>query len=99
MIFQDTNFRKALTVEKRVAISLRCLATPCEYRTVAHLFGVARSTVCTIVHSTCQAIVNNLLRKYAKFPTGDKSKWGFPQCVGAIDGSHIPIYVLYCKTI
>ena len=64
------------------------------------LFGVSRSTVCTIVHSTCQAIENNLLRKYVKFPTGDalkdvicnfESKWGFPQCVGAIDGSHIPI--------
>ena len=101
MIFhQDTNFRKALTVEKRVAITLWCLATPCEYRTVAHLFGVAHSTVCTIVHSTCQAIVNSLLRKYVKFPTGNalkdvirnfESKWGFPQCVGAIDGSHIPI--------
>ena len=66
----NTNFRKALTVEKRVAITLWCLATPCEYLTVAHLFGVAHSTVCTIVYSTCQAIVNSLLRKYVKFPTG-----------------------------
>ena len=39
------------------------------------------------------AIVNSLLRKYVKVPTGDalkdvirnfESKWGFPQCVGAI---------------
>ena len=50
IFYQDTNFRKALTVEKRVAITLWCLAQPCEYRTVAHIFGVARSTVCTIVH-------------------------------------------------
>ena len=50
IIRQNTHLRKAISVEQRVAITLWCLATPCEYRTVAHLFGVARSTVCTIVH-------------------------------------------------
>ena len=56
--------------------------------------------MCQIVHETCQAIVTVLLRKYIKFPSsgqldsivdGFKTKWGVPQCVGAIDGSHIPI--------
>ena len=37
---------------------------------------------------------------YIKCPTGEElkravarfeEKWGFPQCVGAIDGSHVPI--------
>ena len=96
----NTAMRPAVSVEQRVAISLWCLATPAEYRTIAHLFGVARSTVCEIVHETCQAIVTVLLRKYIKFPSaeqvdsavdGFKTKWGVPQCVGAIDGSHIPI--------
>ena len=45
--------------------------TPCEYRTVAHLFGVARSMVCTIVHDTCLAITNSLLKIYISFPTGE----------------------------
>ena len=89
-----------VSVEKRVAIALWFLATPAEYRTIAHLFGVARSTVCEIVHKTCQAIVTVLLRKYIKFLSveqvnsavdGFKTKWGVPQCVGAINGSHIPI--------
>ena len=61
------SFRQAIVTENRVAITLWCLATPCEYRTVSHLFGVARSTVCTIVHDTCNAIVNCLLKECMLF--------------------------------
>ena len=92
--------RSAITVEHRVAITLWCLATCSEYRTIGHLFGVGRSTVCMIVHDTCAAIVKVLSDKYISFPTGDKlqevmdrfrTKWEIPQCAGAIDGSHIPV--------
>ena len=38
-----------LSVERRVAITLWTLSTPGDYRTIGHLFGVARSTVCVIV--------------------------------------------------
>ena len=31
---QNTRFRRAISVEQRVAITLWCLATPCEYSTV-----------------------------------------------------------------
>ena len=97
---QDTVFRRAISVEKRVAVTLWCLATPCEYRTIAHLFGIGRSTVCEIVQETCELIVHTLFRQYIQFPSGErldvlvdtfKSKWGVPQCVGSIDGSHIPV--------
>ena len=100
IIRQDTRFRSAVSCERRIAITLWCLATPCKYRTVAHLFGAARSTVCKIVQDTCRAIVHVLLEQYIQFPIGDalkrviegfEDKWGFPQCVGAIDGFHIPI--------
>ena len=96
----NTVMRKAISVEQRVALTLWCLATPAEYRTIAHLFGVARSTVCETVHETCQAIVTALREKYIRFPSSDnldaivdgfKTRWGVPQCVGAVDGSHIPI--------
>ena len=95
-----TQLRKCISTEKRVAITLWCLSTPSEYRSIAHLFGVSRGSVCRIVQETCSAIVSTMLEKYIRFPTGEdltnvingfKSKWGFPQCVGAIDGSHIPI--------
>ena len=66
---QDTVLRKAIAVPHRVAITLWCLATCGEYRTIGHLFGVARCTVCVIVHDTCEAIVRILLKKYTySFP-------------------------------
>ena len=92
--------RLAITVEHRVAITLWCLATCGEYQTIGHLFGVARCTVCVIVHDTCAAIVRILLTEYIQFPTGNqltsvidgfKTKFDVPQCAGAIDGSHIPV--------
>lgn len=85
---------------QRVCITLWCLSTSCEYRTIAHLFGVSRSTICVIVQETCSAIVTVLMKTYIAFPkdgalravvNGFENKWGFPQCVGSIDGSHIPI--------
>ena len=53
-------------------ITLWCLATCGEYRTIAHLLGVARSTVCVIVHDTCMAIVDVLLKRYIQFPRDDE---------------------------
>ena len=53
-----------------------------------------------MVRKVCEAIVDILLPRYIKVPSGDRlrdvvgdfdCKWGFPQCVGAIDGTHIPI--------
>ena len=97
---QDTKLRKAICVEHRVAITLWCLATCGEYRTIGHLFGIARCTVCVIVHDTCKALVSTLKSLYISFPEDDeltevirgfKTKWGFMQCAGAIDGTHIPV--------
>ena len=89
-----------MSVQQRVAITLWILATSCEYRIVAHLFGLARCTVCCIVKDTCRSIVKVLLPKYISFPTGSKlsetvggfkTKWGIPQCAGSTDDSHIHI--------
>lgn len=100
MCRQDTVLRRAISVEKRIAVTLWCLATPCEYRTIAHLFGIGRSTVWDIVQETCNLLVTTPFKKYIHFPSGTKlndlvntfkSKWGVPQCIGVIDGCHIPV--------
>ena len=97
---RDTNMRHAITVEKRVAVTLWRLATNVEYRTIGHLFGISRASVCCIVRHVCENIVHVLMPKYIAWPKGELLKetvelfehmWGYPQCAGAIDGSHIPI--------
>ena len=91
---------RPLFVQRRVAVCLWCLTTPIEYRTVAHLFGIGRSTVSEIVHETCRAIVRVLMKQYIKFPSGDEiddeigefsTSWVVPQRFDFVDGCHIPI--------
>ena len=100
--------RKAIPTERQVAITLWYLSTGSDYRTIGHLFGVSKSTVCVVVKEVCLVIVKCLLPKYIKMPTGTalrdnveafKQTHGFPQCIGAVDGTHIPIISLQqCPT-
>ena len=92
-----TNMR---SVEERVAVTVLKLATNIEYRSLALLFGLGRSTVGKIVLKTCNIMATKLLSHYVCFPEGTKLCevvegfevcWGFPQVAGAIDGTHIPI--------
>ena len=92
--------RKAISVEQRIALTLWRLATTTDHCTIGHLFGVSKTAVCFIVKDACSAIVEALLPRYIKVPTGDslkevingfEHKWGFPQCAGAVDGTHIAI--------
>ncbi|XP_078594731.1 uncharacterized protein LOC144872428 [Branchiostoma floridae x Branchiostoma japonicum] len=96
----DTRMRLAIPTKKRLAICIYWLASGDLMRSVADLFGVSEGSVSLIVHKVCDAINEVLFRDYLSFPTGQKLKetiqgykerWGFPQCAGAIDGSHIPI--------
>ena len=92
--------RKPISVEQRVAMTLWRIGTNVEFRTISHLFGVGVSTVCVITHEVCEAIVTVLGGTYIRVPQGNDiekvvdgfiSRWQFPQCAGAVDGTHIPI--------
>ena len=92
----DSSMRKAIPVEQRVALTLWFLATGTDFRTIGHLFGVSKSTVCVVTKQVCNALVSILLPKNIRFPSGDglrevvdgfKHKFGFPQCAGVVDGT------------
>ncbi|XP_028995729.2 uncharacterized protein LOC114848960 [Betta splendens] len=97
---QDTSFRLALPVEKRVAVALWRLASNVEYRTISSLFGVGKSTVCRCVRDMCHAIVALLSSLYLRPPSAQDledsaqlflSHWGFPHCVAAVSTLHTAI--------
>ena len=46
---QNTPMRKAVTPNRRLAITLYYLASTAEYRTIGNLFGVSVAFVCTCI--------------------------------------------------
>ncbi|XP_060765273.1 uncharacterized protein LOC132873584 isoform X2 [Neoarius graeffei] len=96
---RDTNFRLCVPIKKRVAIALWKLTTNSELRLVSHLFGVGVTTVWRCVREFCTAVNEVLLPELIPFPNDDKlmemamnfeQRYGLPQCVGVVAGSHIP---------
>ncbi|CAB3981070.1 Hypothetical predicted protein [Paramuricea clavata] len=68
---------------------------------VANAFGIGKTTLSKILRSVCLAIVELLGKELIKIPTDENditslasqfyTRHGFPQCIGAIDGTHICI--------
>uniref|UniRef100_A0A3Q3B3H0 Protein ANTAGONIST OF LIKE HETEROCHROMATIN PROTEIN 1 n=1 Tax=Kryptolebias marmoratus TaxID=37003 RepID=A0A3Q3B3H0_KRYMA len=83
----------------RLAMTLWWFARSEEYRSIANLFGVGIATVCTIVRQVISAIVDRLYRRFVSLPSGQRlddtirafRDRCYPQCAGAIGGTHIPI--------
>ena len=93
----ETEMRKAIPTDVCVALTLWFLATGADYRTIGHLFGVSKSTVCLVSKEVSSAVVKLLLPRYILFPTGTalrevvdgfKNEYGIPLCAGAVDVSH-----------
>ena len=85
----------------QVAMTLYYLSDEGRMRKTANAFGVSRQTVSKIVRKVCNAITVHLGPKYITRPFTEEavqekvesfySAYGFPQCLGAVDGTHIPI--------
>lgn len=100
----DTKLRKAIPLEKRVAIALYALGSSAEYRTIANMFGVGKATVCKILLSFCAEVWRVLAPTYLNNFPMNKEKieslvqefeaLGFPQCMGALGKSNPLSYFL-----
>lgn len=93
--------RAPIEVERQVGVTLYYLSDEGRMRKTANAFGLSRSSVSVIVHRVTHAIPLRLGPKYIKFPSTEEavqdsvkkffSTFGIPQCLGAIDGTHIDI--------
>uniref|UniRef100_A0A3B4T4H9 DDE Tnp4 domain-containing protein n=1 Tax=Seriola dumerili TaxID=41447 RepID=A0A3B4T4H9_SERDU len=94
-----TNYRVPIEPRRRLAITLWWFARSGEYRSIADMFDVGIATVCMIVRQVSSAIVERLFHRFVSLPSGprlDDTLQAFkdrcyPQCAGAIGGTHIPI--------
>ncbi|KAH7941112.1 hypothetical protein HPB49_010089 [Dermacentor silvarum] len=73
---KDTNFRKAISPERRLAQTVRFLAAGETLRSSCFSFLNGRSTACGIVSSIASDF---------------EERWNMPHCVGAINGKHVAI--------
>ena len=97
---QARSVQEPLQLDHRVAIAVYWMSSSAEYRIIANLFGVGKSTLHKCIHDVCTAMAENILDKYVKFPAdgdlqhvtdGFDNTWGFPNCAGAVNGTHIRI--------
>lgn len=90
-----------LSLEKRVAVTLHYLKDQGSMRMTANTFGIARCTVGQVVQEICTVLTKNLGPELIKFPQTKEEvstataaflqRFGFPQVIGCVDGTHIPI--------
>ncbi|XP_005181879.3 uncharacterized protein LOC101887897 [Musca domestica] len=98
---QDTNMRKAIPEQIRLAVTLRFLASGDSYKSLSVFFRVAPNTISLFVPIVCDAIYKALKGAYIKIPSTQEEwnvvafkfnkLWNFPNCIGAVDGKHVQI--------
>lgn len=92
--------RKALSVEKRIAVALWRLATDDTYRSTFLQFGLGRTTALKAKEEFCKTLAKKA-GEFIKFTITEAeatvkicsftNKSSFPQVVGAFDETHIPL--------
>ena len=96
---ETTRMRSPVDVVKKVACTLYYLSDEGRIRKTANAFGLSRQVVSNIIREVCKAITVHLGPEYIRLPFTESevldlvgkfhSAHKIPQCLGAIDGTHI----------
>ena len=97
----DAVRKDTLSLGKRAGLTLYYLKDQGAYSMTCNAFGCSNATISLCVNEVCNIITNYLGPMFIKYPVtqgevqsaidGFLQKSGFPQVIGCIDGTHIPI--------
>ena len=98
---KTTRLRKPISVEEKLAVTLRFLATGESY-CLQYQFRISKSAISLFIPEVCSAIYIALKDIYLQFPKKEEdwleiskniyNYWQFPNSLGCIDGKHIAIF-------
>ena len=98
---EDTRFRRSISPEERLAVTLRFLATGDAQQSLSFSFRIGKSTLSKVISETCQMIYECLKDKFLQPPETEsdwgkiarsfEELWNMPNVIGSIDGKHIRI--------
>ena len=95
---EGNNFRKPISAEEKLVVTLRYLATGSSFSAMSAPFHMSKQVISNIVPKTCDIIWEKLQKQEMPFPTKQvwtqsakrfHELWDFPRAVAAIDGKHI----------
>jgi hypothetical protein len=97
---QQTQFRRPIFVEEKVAMSLARLGTGDGLHMVGEVYGIVECTISGIVKEFCKMVRLHLQKIFIQTPYENRLRvlakyferlHNIPYIIGAIDGSHIPV--------
>ncbi|CAG8619505.1 629_t:CDS:1 [Paraglomus occultum] len=99
-VFQQRNIKHQKPIGLQLAVTLKRLGSNTNIRDIASMFGIADGTVMKYQERVITAL-KSLKGKYVVWPRGEYCRMvhdqfqevsGFPNVIGTIDGSHIPLW-------
>ena len=98
---EDTQFRKSISPEERLAVTLRFLASGDAQQSLSFSFRIGKSTLSKVISETCEMIHECLKGTFLRPPETEEEwdkiaqsfeeLWNMPNVIGSIDGKHIRI--------
>lgn len=89
---------QSLFPREQILITLHFLGNGAQYHVNSYIHGIDKGTVCRCVHRVCHLISSRLMPLFIRWPTNSlnivpmfERKAGFPNVIGAIDGTLIHI--------